>query len=58
MPRQTLVTWPSVEVGSYAIGLKNITINDNFFPGHFPTRPIMPGVLMAGAYTRSLLSST
>lgn len=26
-----------------AIGLKNVTINDNFFPGHFPQRPIMPG---------------
>jgi 3-hydroxymyristoyl/3-hydroxydecanoyl-(acyl carrier protein) dehydratase len=23
-----------------------VTINDNFFPGHFPERPIMPGVLM------------
>ncbi|KAF3574431.1 hypothetical protein F2Q69_00062873, partial [Brassica cretica] len=26
--------------------IKNVTINDNFFPGHFPDRPIMPGVLM------------
>ena len=25
------------------VGLKNVTINDNFFPGHFPQRPIMPG---------------
>ena len=32
-----------------AIGLKNVTINDNFFPGHFPQRPIMPGVLMVEA---------
>lgn len=32
-------------IGEYAIGVKNVTINDNFFPGHFPDRPIMPGVL-------------
>eukprot|EP00740_Mantoniella_antarctica_P014712 CAMPEP_0181370462 /NCGR_PEP_ID=MMETSP1106-20121128/13439_1 /TAXON_ID=81844 /ORGANISM="Mantoniella antarctica, Strain SL-175" /LENGTH=230 /DNA_ID=CAMNT_0023487257 /DNA_START=62 /DNA_END=754 /DNA_ORIENTATION=- len=38
-----------IEQGSYAIGLKNVTINDNFFPGHFPQRPIMPGVLMIEA---------
>jgi len=38
-----------IEQGKYAIGLKNVTINDNFFPGHFPQRPIMPGVLMVEA---------
>ncbi|KAL9259159.1 3-hydroxyacyl-[acyl-carrier-protein] dehydratase FabZ-like protein [Drosera capensis] len=32
--------------GKSAVGIKNVTINDNFFPGHFPERPIMPGVLM------------
>ncbi|MQM01413.1 hypothetical protein Taro_034169 [Colocasia esculenta] len=32
--------------GVTAVGIKNVTINDNFFPGHFPERPIMPGVLM------------
>ncbi|KAJ0800757.1 putative beta-hydroxydecanoyl thiol ester dehydrase, FabA/FabZ, HotDog domain superfamily [Helianthus annuus] len=32
--------------GVSAVGIKNVTINDNFFPGHFPDRPIMPGVLM------------
>ena len=26
--------------------LKNVTINENFFPGHFPTEPVMPGVLI------------
>lgn len=32
-----------VEYGKYAVGYKNVTVNDNFFPGHFPDRPIMPG---------------
>ncbi|KAI7726189.1 hypothetical protein M8C21_023985 [Ambrosia artemisiifolia] len=35
--------------GVSAVGIKNVTINDNFFPGHFPDRPIMPGVLMVEA---------
>ena len=38
--------------------LKNVTINEPFFMGHFPTRPVMPGVLMleALAQTAALLS--
>ncbi|XP_052134813.1 uncharacterized protein LOC127753377 [Oryza glaberrima] len=35
--------------GEYAVEIKNVTINDNFFPGHFPERPIMHGVLMVQA---------
>lgn len=31
------------------IGYKNVTINEPFFPGHFPERPIMPGVLIVEA---------
>lgn len=37
------------EYGKYAVGYKCVTINDNFFPGHFPTRAIMPGVLQVEA---------
>lgn len=29
-----------------AIGIKNVTINESFFQGHFPTFPVMPGVLI------------
>jgi 3-hydroxyacyl-[acyl-carrier-protein] dehydratase len=29
-----------------AVGLKNVTMNEPFFQGHFPSRPIMPGVLI------------
>ena len=38
--------------------LKNVTINEPFFPGHFPARPVMPGVLIleAMAQAAALLS--
>ncbi|MEA5508363.1 3-hydroxyacyl-ACP dehydratase FabZ [Crocosphaera sp. UHCC 0190] len=34
------------EPGKKAVGIKNVTINEPFFPGHIPSLPIMPGVLI------------
>jgi 3-hydroxyacyl-[acyl-carrier-protein] dehydratase len=36
-----------------AIGIKNVTINEPFFQGHFPGRPIMPGVLIVEAMAQT-----
>eukprot|EP00879_Flechtneria_rotunda_P001688 GHRR01001848.1.p1 GENE.GHRR01001848.1~~GHRR01001848.1.p1 ORF type:complete len:207 (+),score=71.89 GHRR01001848.1:89-709(+) len=38
-----------LETGRYAVGYKNVTVNDQFFNGHFPERAIMPGVLQIEA---------
>ena len=38
-----------LEPGVRAVGLKNVTINEPFFQGHFPDYPIMPGVLIVEA---------
>jgi beta-hydroxyacyl-ACP dehydratase FabZ len=38
-----------IEIGRRIVGLKNVTINEPFFQGHFPERPIMPGVLILEA---------
>jgi len=35
-----------VEAGKRAVGIKNVTINEPYFQGHFPGEPIMPGVLI------------
>jgi 3-hydroxyacyl-[acyl-carrier-protein] dehydratase len=39
----------SLELGKRVVALKNVTCNEPFFQGHFPGRPIMPGVLIAEA---------
>lgn len=38
-----------LEPGKKAVGIKNVTINEPFFTGHFPGNPIMPGVLIVEA---------
>jgi 3-hydroxyacyl-[acyl-carrier-protein] dehydratase len=35
-----------IVLGQSAIGVKNVSINEPFFQGHFPSRPVMPGVLI------------
>ena len=47
-----------IVINQSCIGVKNITINEPFFPGHFPGHPIMPGVMLieAMAQTASLMA--
>jgi len=42
-----------VEPGKRVVGIKNVTYNEPFFPGHFPGRPIMPGVLIVEAMAQT-----
>jgi 3-hydroxyacyl-[acyl-carrier-protein] dehydratase len=39
--------------GKHCVALKNVTFNEPFFPGHFPHRPVMPGVLIIEALAQA-----
>lgn len=39
--------------GESAVGIKNVTVNENFFQGHFPQKPVMPGVLIIEAMAQT-----
>ena len=41
------------EPGQWAEGIKNVTMNEPYFSGHFPGRPIMPGVLILEALAQT-----
>ncbi len=43
----------SIDKGKSIRALKNVTINEPFFQGHFPHRPVMPGVLMLEAMAQA-----
>jgi beta-hydroxyacyl-ACP dehydratase FabZ len=42
-----------IEMGKRVVGIKNVTINEPFFQGHFPGHPIMPGVLLLEAMAQT-----
>jgi 3-hydroxyacyl-[acyl-carrier-protein] dehydratase len=42
-----------LEPATKIVGIKNVTFNEPFFPGHFPQKPIMPGVLIIEAMAQA-----
>lgn len=43
----------NIDVNSRAVGLKNVTVNEPHFQGHFPVMPVMPGVLIVEAMAQT-----
>ncbi len=43
----------NIRVGESAVGIKNVTVNEPHFEGHFPTKPVMPGVLIIEAMAQT-----
>ncbi|MBR4277741.1 MAG: beta-hydroxyacyl-ACP dehydratase, partial [Lachnospiraceae bacterium] len=48
-PFQMIEKIVEIRDGEYAKGIKNVSINEPYFMGHFPDTPIMPGVLLIEA---------
>jgi 3-hydroxyacyl-[acyl-carrier-protein] dehydratase len=43
----------NIEVNRFAVGLKNVTVNEPHFEGHYPVRPVMPGVMVIEAMAQT-----
>ena len=43
----------SIELGKEITAIKNVTVNEPYFPGHFPYHPVMPGVLIIEALAQA-----
>ncbi|HSH96708.1 MAG: 3-hydroxyacyl-ACP dehydratase FabZ [Methylophilaceae bacterium] len=43
----------SLELGKEIVAIKNVSMNEPFFPGHFPYHPVMPGVLIVEALAQA-----
>ncbi|CEN55903.1 3-hydroxyacyl-ACP dehydratase FabZ [Candidatus Methylopumilus turicensis] len=43
----------SLELGKQIVAVKNVSMNEPFFPGHFPYHPVMPGVLIVEAMAQA-----
>ncbi len=47
-----------IKAGESAIGVKSVTYNEPYFPGHFPQKPVMPGVLIIEAMAQAAAAYT
>ena len=43
----------SMELGKEIVAIKNVSVNEPYFPGHFPYHPVMPGVLIVEAMAQA-----
>lgn len=47
-----------IKAGESAVGVKSVTYNEPYFPGHFPQKPVMPGVLIIEAMAQAAAAYT